>query len=158
MADRIVAGIVFVMGGKILLVLDRKAHGDCRRRWSIPKGRYREGADSDLFAAGMRELKEETGIDLARLDGAGLSEANCLAKGRLSYVRKGRVVTLHYFVVEYHKVVLDSFSTGGEAMSGVGFFVPSLARELIREEQMPLLDVLDRSAHSGETACSPAKL
>ncbi len=144
MVDRVLAGIVFIAEGKILLVLSRK--DECHGRWSIPKGRYREASDGGVFAAAVRELKEETGIDLVRLGGRGLTEADCIAKGTLSYARKGQPVDLRYFVIECHEVILDSFSTAGEAMSGVGFFAPSLARKLIRQEQRPLLEALDQSA------------
>jgi ADP-ribose pyrophosphatase YjhB (NUDIX family) len=141
MADRVLAGVVFILGGKLLLVLGRKGRGVGRARWSIPKGRYRE-ADGDLFGAALREMTEETGIDLARLEGTSVREADCTAKGTIAYMRNGRSVELHYFVVERREAVLDSSATAAEVMAAVGFFAPDAAVKLIRREQRPLLEAL----------------
>lgn len=88
--DRVLAGVALAAGGKILLVLSRKDATGRSGRWSIPKGRYEEPSDGNLFEAAARELKEETGGDLA-----GLDEDDCFATGVLSYARKGRAVVLH---------------------------------------------------------------
>src|SRR4051794_38132332 len=59
-ADRVLAGIVFIAGDKVLLVLSRKDEEEYNGRWSFPKGKYQENIDEGLFAAAARELKEET--------------------------------------------------------------------------------------------------
>ncbi len=138
MADRVLAGIVLISGDKVLLVLSRKDARAGRWRWSIPKGRHKQGADLGLFDTASRELREESGIDLASL---GIGEADCVGRGTLTYPRKGRSVVLHYFVASCRCVVLDSASTAGESMAGVGFFARPLAESLIALEQRPIIEM-----------------
>ena len=153
MADRVVAGIVVVSGGKILLVLSRKDEDSRAARWSIPKGRHHEAADGGLFATAARELLEETGLDLG-----GLDERQCASKGVLTYTRKGRNVELHYFVVERSEILLDPLGTAGEAMSGVGLFTPAMALRFIRREQRPLVEALRSRDAKGENARALARI
>src|SRR4051794_24592142 len=108
MTDRVLAGVVFIAGDKILLVLNQKDEDAYDGRWSIPKGRYADGIDDGLFAAAARELKEESGIDLANLGGRVFGEADCAGSGVVQYVRKRQPVTLHYFVVQSPVVLLDA--------------------------------------------------
>jgi len=142
MAHRLLAGLVFIAEGKLLLVLSRKDEGRCCGGWSIPKGRHTNSDDGDLFETALRELKEETGVDLGRLYGREIGEGDSVASGTLKYARKGRPVELHYFVIRSRSVVLDSFSAAAESMSGIGLFTPALALKLIRREQRPLVKAL----------------
>jgi 8-oxo-dGTP pyrophosphatase MutT (NUDIX family) len=59
-ARRLLAGVVFVRQGKILLVHSTGSAED--KDWGIPKG-HQEPGEPTLQAA-VREVREETGIDI----------------------------------------------------------------------------------------------
>jgi 8-oxo-dGTP diphosphatase len=56
-----VGGLVYDDGGRLLLI--QRAHDPGRGLWSIPGGRVEPGEDD--AAALVREMREETGLDVA---------------------------------------------------------------------------------------------
>jgi len=66
------AGVGLVMDGKILMG-KRLGTPTFNRKWAIPGGTY-EKYDADDLATAIRELKEETAIDLTKLDAVSIGE------------------------------------------------------------------------------------
>ncbi len=129
------AGIVLIVGGKLLLVLAEKYAGNPKKNWSVPKGRIDD--DESPFAAAKRELQEEAGIDL---DGHGIAESDCAADV-LNYERDGKRARLHYFVVKLDRVSVAALPVGEEHehVAGIGFFDADTACEIITKPQRRLV-------------------
>jgi ADP-ribose pyrophosphatase YjhB (NUDIX family) len=65
-----VGGLVYDDRGRLLLVL--RAHDPARSTWSIPGGKVESGEDG--AAAVVRELREETGLEVAPTRQVGVVE------------------------------------------------------------------------------------
>ncbi|MBU0979414.1 MAG: NUDIX domain-containing protein [Nanoarchaeota archaeon] len=60
MEVKVICWAVVEKDGKILLVQEKKEH--CKGKWNYPAGRL--DLDEDIFSAAVREVKEETGLDV----------------------------------------------------------------------------------------------
>lgn len=87
-----VGGLVYDVDGRLLLV--RRANEPGRGRWSVPGGRVEAGEDD--AAAVVREIREETGLDVA--------------PGRLI----GRVVRGRYGIADYACTVVGGALRAGD--------------------------------------------
>jgi 8-oxo-dGTP diphosphatase len=76
--------------GRVMVLLVKRAKDPFADRWALPGGFV--GIDEDLEPAAIRELREETGIDLSELDQLG-------AYGAPGRDPRMRVVTVVYWTL-----------------------------------------------------------
>lgn len=107
-AIRVTVDVVLEHDGAILLV--RRGNQPFQGRWALPGGFVE--ADEDLPEAALRELAEETGVDLAK---AGIDLAQLGAYGRPGRDPRGRTVSVVYIARSDRELEIAGADDAAEA-------------------------------------------
>lgn len=136
------AGFVVLVNDKILMVKPRKFKG-LDHKWSIPKGKVE---NKKKFKSALKELKEETGIELTNIDKPDLDKLN------IFYKKSGKLKRLTTYIIRLeekdlnidinHKWEISKDNIDGKEIYKAKFFTKAEALEKIEMGQMPLLKVM----------------
>lgn len=136
------SGFVIIVNDKILLVKPKKFKG-IEHKWSIPKGKV---GDRKKFVNALKELKEETGIELDN------SIKNKTEKIKLYYKKNGKMKELVSYIIKLspddlnvdinHKWEVEKYEFNVKEIYKVKFFTKEEAIDKIEIGQMPLLKII----------------
>lgn len=105
----VAVGGVVCLGDRILLV--KRATDPGKGTWSIPGGAVRLG--ESLKEAVVREVKEETGLDVEAVEHLGIVERIEREQGRVRF---------HYVIVDYSCRVKGGMPKAGSDAEDLGWF------------------------------------
>ena len=135
------SGFMILVNDKVLLVKPKKFKG-MEHKWSIPKGKV----DGKKFNSALKELKEETGIDLLSDDKIDTE------KIKIYYKKSGNLKKLTTYVIQLeeedlnvdinHKWEVSKDSFDGKEIYKAKFFTKKEALTKIEMGQMPLLKMM----------------
>jgi 8-oxo-dGTP pyrophosphatase MutT (NUDIX family) len=136
------SGFLIIVNDKILLVKPKKFKG-LQHKWSIPKGKV-EGRKK--FKNALKELKEETGIELND------DVKNKTKKIKIYYKKSGKVKELTTYIIHLnqedlnididHKWEVSKEDINGKEIYKAKFFTKKEALDKIEMGQMPLLKTM----------------
>jgi len=132
------SGFMVIINNKILLVKPRKFKG-MEHKWSIPKGKV----DGKKFDSALKELKEETGIELSK------DVKMNIEKVKIYYKKSSKLKRLTTYIIRLneedlninidHKWEVSKDSFEGKEIYKAKFFTKREAMEKLEMGQMPLL-------------------
>ena len=135
------SGFMVIINNKILLVKPRKFKG-MEHKWSIPKGKV----DGKKFDSALKELKEETGIELSK------DVKMNIEKVKIYYKKSSKLKRLTTYIIRLneedlninidHKWEVSKDSFEGKEIYKAKFFTKREAMEKLEMGQMPLLKMM----------------
>jgi len=135
------SGFMVIVNNKILLVKPKKFKG-IEHMWSIPKGKV----EGKKFKSALKELKEETGIELDTDIKVSTEKVN------IFYKKSGQLKKLIVYVIELnetelnvdmnHKWEIAKYHLEGDEIYKAKFFTKKEALNKIEMGQMPLLKMM----------------
>lgn len=135
------SGFMILVNDKVLLVKPKKFKG-MQHKWSIPKGKV----DGKKFVTALKELKEETGIELTKDIKIDTEKVNIFYKksGDLkkltTYILKLKESDLEIDINNKWEVSKDHLDT--KEIYKAKFFTKKEALDKIEMGQMPLLKMM----------------
>ena len=135
------SGFMILVNNKVLLVKPKKFKGE-PHKWSIPKGKV----EGKKFKSALRELKEETGIELTKDVKVDTEKVN------IFYKKSGQLKKLTTYVIHLNEEDLNidinnkwevsKDNLDGKEIYKAKFFTKEKALNKIEMGQMPLLKMM----------------